>query len=305
VSISQQSQTSAPLKPVQESDAAEFAAGFQRVEAEIRAVEERDLVPINVDVQSAVATVLGALPGIRALRDTFARLFGFDLARFDKLRDYTLALGHAHGMYRAAATPTDGFTALAESVMNLRDILEADAVALAKRKILDQAQVTKLTGGAGYKNIAFEVVGLVGLIREHWDAINGRSALQKDELEQAGKLAQQLVIAIGVKEQAPAVLNAATGTRQRAFTLFTNAYDDVRRAVTYLHWGDDKVNEIAPSFFAGRGGRGTPDDPTPPNTGTPATAAPVAITVPSVAASAPGVASAPQGMPGSSPFKPS
>ena len=299
MSMSQQPQTSGRVPSTQESDAAEFAAGFQRVEAEIQAVTERELMPVNVDVQSAVATVLGALPEIRALRDTFAQLMGFDIARFDKLRDYTLALGHTHAMYRGAAGPSDGLTALADNVTALRDVLEADAVALAKRKILDEAQVNKLRGGSGYKNIAFEVAGLVGLFREHWDAIKGRSALQADELEHAGELAQQLVIAVGIKEQGPVVVNAASALRQRAFTLFTNAYDDVRRAVSFLHWSDGNADQIAPSLYAGRGGRGSPDAPPAP---APVPTDPATPPAAQAASPAAPVVATPVGLPGSVPF---
>ena len=304
--LTQQPQTNNQIQSTDPSDAAEFVAGFQRVEAEIQAVQERDLVPVNLDVPSAVATVLGALPEIRALRSTIAQLLGFDIARFDKLRDYTLALGHTHAMFRAATGPSDVVTSLAEDVTAVRDVLEADALALAKRKILDEAQVTKLKSGSGYKNIAFEVVGLVGLFREHWDAIKGRSALQEEELEHGGQLAQQLVTAIGVREQAPVVVNAASGLRQRAFTLFMNAYDDVRRAVSYLHWSDGNADEVAPSLFAGRGGRGTPDQPdpapAPPEPPTPVT------TMPAVTHSAPALvpdAVTAIGLPSSSPFVPS
>ena len=214
---------------------------------------------INIDVQSAVATVLGALPELKALRDAFAQLLGFDIARFDKLRDYTLALGHTHAMFRGASGPSAGVTDLFDQVAELRDMLQADALALAKRKILDEAQINKLRNGNGYKNVAFEVVGLIGLLREHWQAVQGRSALQPDELEHAGELAQQLVTAVGVREQGPVVASAASLLRQQAFTLFMNAYDDARRAVSYLHWTAGDADAIAPSLFAGRGGRGAPE----------------------------------------------
>jgi len=279
-----------------QSDASEFAAGFQRVEAELRAVSERELLPINIDVPSAVATVLGALPALKALRSTFAQLLGFDVARFDKLRDYTLALGHTHAMFRAAAGPNGGLADLFGQVATLRDMLQADALALAKRKIIDEAQVKKLRSGNGYKNVAFEVVGLIGLLRERWQAIQGRSALQPDELEHAGVLAQQLVTAVGVREQAPVVVGAASLLRQQAFTLFMNAYDDARRAVAYLHWNDGDADSIAPSLFVGHGGRGGSDEqPNPPP------AAPAPVTGPPAAAPAP-AAPAAEGLPGSSPF---
>jgi hypothetical protein len=259
-----------------QADASEFAAGFARVEAEVRAVPESELIAINLDLPSAVATVLGALPQLRVLRDSFAKLLGFDLGRFDKLRDYTLALGHAHAMFRGASGPSDETSELADEVSALRDMLEADAMALAMRKILDEVQVTKLRGGSGYKNMAFEVVGLVGLFRERWADIQGRSALKVEELEHAGQLAQELVIAVGTKEQAPVAIGAASLLRQQAFTLFMNAYDDARRAASYLRWNEGDVNDIAPSLFAGRGGRGAPDvPPKPPVPATPRMPAPV------------------------------
>lgn len=101
-----------PDEPARE----ECAAGFGRVEARIRGVPERDLIPINVDVPRAVATVLHALPGLRRLRSEFARLEDFDVASFDELRDHALALAHTHEMYRVAAGPPDGGTALAAAI---------------------------------------------------------------------------------------------------------------------------------------------------------------------------------------------
>jgi hypothetical protein len=286
-----------------EPEATEFADGFKRVEAEIRALPEAELVPVNIDVQGAVTTVLGALPELSALRPELVELKDFDLASFDKLRDYSLALGYTHAMYRVAAGPSDSLTALATELTELRDMLEADATALAKRGILDEAQVSKLRDGSGYKNIAFEVVGLVGLLRDRWDAIQGRSAISETELEHAGQLAQELVTKLGVREQAPAVAGAAAVLRQRAFTLFANTYDEVRRAVSYLRWHENDVDEIAPSLFAGRGGRGAPPDPATDSTvpyGTPIVTPPAAPVAPTTAAPAVGV-----GLPAADPFRPS
>ena len=294
-------QGSAAGRAAEASEAGEFAAGFQRVEAEFPQIEERDLVPVNIDIPGAVATVLGSLPEIRALRPELAELRGFDLARFDRLRDYTLAVGHAHAMYRAATDPSNALTELAEEVMQLRDVLQADATALAKRRLLDESQTSKLRGGSSYKGAAFEVVGLVGLFREHWEKIQGRSALQTEELVRAGRLAQELVTAVGLREQSPAVVGAAAALRQRAYTLFFRAYDDVRRAVSYLRWHQDDGDKIAPSLFAGRGGRGIPEEVRPGET---AASSPPPANVPSQvvpAANAPPLAAA-AGLPGSSPF---
>ena len=295
-------QGSASVTGAEASEAGEFAAGFQRVEAEIGQVQEREIVTVNLDIPVAVTIVLGSLPEIRALRAELAELKGFDIARFDKLRDYTLAVGHAHAMFRAANGPSDTLTELAEEVAELRDVLQADATALAKRRILDEQQVIQLRGGSGYKGIAFEVVGLVGLFRKHWEEIQGRCALQPEELEHAGRRAQELVTAIGLKEQGPAMVSAAMVVRQRAYTLFYKAYDDVRRAVAYLRWQTGDADKIAPSLFSTRGGsRPVPDEvPTTPAAGsTPPPANMPSQVVP--AANAPPLAAA-VGLPGSAPF---
>jgi hypothetical protein len=34
--------------------------------------------------------------------------------------------------------------------------------------------------------------------------------------------------------------------------LFANAYDQVRRAITFLNWKEDDLDELAPSLYAGR-----------------------------------------------------
>ncbi len=109
----------------------EFLAGFERVEAEVRAVPERDLVLVNLDVPSAVATALGSWPEIVQRREEVAALKGADIAKFDKIRDYAFALGHAHSEYRAALGPADPIGTLAEEVTEAREQLFADGKAWA------------------------------------------------------------------------------------------------------------------------------------------------------------------------------
>ncbi|MFS8069892.1 MAG: hypothetical protein ACMG6S_26300, partial [Byssovorax sp.] len=46
----------------------------------------------------------------------------------------------------------------------------------------------------------------------------------------------------------------AADRKLRAFTLFTNAYDQVRRGVMYLRWDEGDADSLAPSLYKGRGG---------------------------------------------------
>jgi hypothetical protein len=239
----------------------EFLLGFKRVEQEVRAAPETSLAPVNLDVPSTVTTVLGAWPEISALREQVAGLKGFDVTQLDKLRDYALALGHAHGVYRGASGPPDGVAKLGEELSSIRDMLFADAIALAKRGVFDEGRIVKLRSGSSYKNLAFDVVGLVEVLRERWADIAGRTGVQSAELDHAAQLAQRLVTAVGVREQQPVATGAASLLRQQAFTLLLAAYDEVQRAISFLRWHEDDVESIAPSLWAGRGSRPAPQAP--------------------------------------------
>ena len=64
------------------------------------------------------------------------------------------------------------------------------------------------------------------------------------------------MVAAGLREQGPAVVQDVARIRDQAFTLMMRAYDEVRRAVTFLRWQQGDADTIAPSLYAGRGGRG-------------------------------------------------
>jgi hypothetical protein len=282
----------------------EFFLGFKRVEAEVRALPEDGLEPINLDVPTTVTTVLGAWPEILALRAQVVALPNFDVGRFDKLRDYALALAHTHGVYRGLAAAPDGVVKLAEQLANTRDMLFADAMALAKRGVFDEARVAKLRSGPGYKNLAFDIVGLVQILRERWTDIANRTGVQQAELDQAAQLAQRLVTLVGLKEQQPVAANEVTLLRQQAFSLLIKTYNEVRRAISFLRWHEQDVDSIAPSLWSGRGARPAPEPiPEPASTGP---TAPSGSTSPASTGAATPIGAANQpagvGLPGSAPF---
>ncbi len=240
-----------------------FRATFHRLEAEIRAVPDRDLIPVNVDVLSAITTVLGRLPSLEGLRAELATLPGFDLARFAKLHDYALALGHTHFMHRIAAGRSDAPRKLASELATIRDVFRADAMALASRRLLEGVRLTKLRRSTGFQDLAFEVLALVILLREKWAEIENRTAIQLEELDYASELAGKLIVAVGRRAHAPAAIDAAAELRQRAFTLLAATYEEVRRGVAYLRWHEKDADFFAPSLFAQR--RKRRRKPKPPN----------------------------------------
>ena len=112
-----------------------FRDAYQSLLGEIRAVPASELVPINLDIPTAVTTALGALPEIRALRSrVVAEMPQLDVARFDKLEAYTLAVGHAHALY--------GVDPVSRTPNGASKLLESDPWELDERSTPTTSNVT-------------------------------------------------------------------------------------------------------------------------------------------------------------------
>src|SRR4051812_19478957 len=72
-----------------------YRLAYEQTLPATKALDPKALLPINIDVPSAIAQTAGKLPGILALREGAKALGGFDTGVFDQLETYALALGHA------------------------------------------------------------------------------------------------------------------------------------------------------------------------------------------------------------------
>lgn len=232
-----------------------YREAYQQALAASAELRDSELLPVNLDVPSAVATAVGSLPRIMAFRADAEKLLRFDVSHFDKLQTFTFAVGHAHAKFLAAWAAPEALLALNERATKLRDTMYSDASALANRGIIAGDRISGFKANVGYKNIAFDLLGLATLLRENWDKISSRTAVLLSELDDAELLGRQLMDAVGAREQAPALVAQVQEQRQRNFTLFSRSYDQVRRALTYLRWDDEDLEHICPSLYAGRGGR--------------------------------------------------
>lgn len=235
--------------------------GYERVKAELAALDPKDLVQVNLEVTAAIMTTLGVIPEVKALRPQIAKdLPNFDLASFDKLEDYTLALHFAQTAYLTATQPPDDLAELTEESKKVRDQLEKDALALAGRGLVDANRVAQLKGGLSYKNVAQDLQILSDVLKASWANIQSKTAITMDDLNKASKLSLRLMRVVGLREQGPAILAAAVDIRLRAFTRFISVYEDARRAVGYLRAPYGDADTIAPSLYPGRPRRRNTED---------------------------------------------
>lgn len=235
------------------SNEALFDEAYARVKADLEALKVEELLQLNLDVTGAVTSALGLLPEVKALRDQIVKeLPSFDIAAFDKLEDYALALSFANTNYLAATQPPDDLPALNEDASRMHDRLLADAKALAAHGLLDGAQLAQLLGGNGYKPLAQDLQLLSQIMRQAWSKVENKSATTADDLKAAAQLSVRLMRIVGLREQGPALVAAAADQRLRAFTRFINVYEDARRAVAYLRARQGDADTIAPSLYPGR-----------------------------------------------------
>jgi hypothetical protein len=268
-----------------------FDEAYERVKTDLAAVKEEDLLQVNLDVTAAVTSVLGLLPEVRALRAQMEGLPAFDMAAFDKLEDYALALSYSNTGYLAATQPPGDLPELNAEASRLHDRLLADIEALVQHGLLDGGQLAQLKGGNGYKNLAQDLQLLSRVMREGWEKIENKSATTADDLKAANQMSVRLMRIVGLREQGPALLAAATDQRQRAFTVFMNVYEDVRRAVSFLRGRRGDADTIAPSLYPGRPRRRpAEDEPTEPSVGTAEASSPTEASSADPGATSPGTA---------------
>jgi hypothetical protein len=237
----------------------------ERVSAELAALKVGELLQINLEVMSAVSTVLGVLPKVRALREQMVKeLPSFDIVDFDKLEDYAFALQSTHVDYVAATQPPDDLPQLSDEALKLRERLELDARALAINGLLDGAPLAQLKGGIGYKNMALDLGILTNVLHGAWGNIQGKTAVTAEALEKAVSLSKRLMRIVGVREQSPAVVAEVAEQRMRAFTRLIKTYEATRRAVSFLRGELDDADTIAPSLYQGRPRRRASEDTAAP-----------------------------------------
>jgi hypothetical protein len=230
-----------------------FAPAYVESHPDRDALRPDDIVRVNLDVPSAVATVLGALPEIMALRAAVENdLPDFDRKNFDRLQTYTMALSHAFAQSKSSTPAADNLPDLNVEGTTLRDNFLADMQTLTRRSLINADAIKSCKGYTGYKNVATELQVLVTVARGSWDRIKDKCGISLEELDRADKVAAHMLRLVGLREQAPQMIAAAAEERDRAFTLFVRSYDQVRRAVLYLRWDEDDADEIAPSLYAGR-----------------------------------------------------
>lgn len=236
---------------------AEAAKALAEIEPLLTALSPEDFVPINTDIPRAVSIAVGALPHIAELRADAAKLPDFDIDSVDRLGTYALAAWYAH-LLCLPETAQDEVAALLEEAKPLREDVLQSAELLARKGHLDTQAVKGIRAGQGNIDTASDLVALAALFTAAWSRIEHKTTVAWPDVEKAAQLGPRILVALGARDL-PSSVKPRTAPpppiAARAFTLFTRAYDQCRRAVTCLRWNHGDADDIAPSLFAHRTGR--------------------------------------------------
>ncbi len=216
---------------------------------EIIAVPAEQMKTVDIDVPAAVSRILGAMTMIQALRPRIVlELPKFDLRRFDKLEAYALALNQAEAQYLAYERPATMLTALAEEASAMRERFASEAWALSHHEFFDGSRINEIKFTPSYRQIALDLVVLAQIFRANLRAAQGHANIDIFDLDRAVSLADQLMAATAERDLLAKARQAAAELRQKAFTLFSEACRDARRAAVYLE--GDYADEFVPAIGA-------------------------------------------------------
>ncbi|MFO0589947.1 MAG: hypothetical protein U0441_20565 [Polyangiaceae bacterium] len=267
-----------PLSVAKPGVPSDSAKAYIEVQPLLAAIAPADVLRINLDIPRAVSIAVGAVPHLAKLRDAAAKLPGFDIANIDRLGTYALAAWYAH-LLALPVSNESTVNALLEEAKPLREDMLDAAELLAKKKFFDKEVVKAIRAGTGNIDTANDLVALAALYTAGWSRVEHKSPVEWAEVERASLLGPEILVALGERDQ-PGVQLAAGSTpteqRARAFTLFFNAYDQARRAATYLRWNEEDAEMFAPSLFPGRGRRTSSEEASPAAAPAPLPASPAA-----------------------------
>jgi hypothetical protein len=235
------------------SPVSRYREAFDATTRDREAVEDEDLSTINIDIGAAVQMALATVPRVEPLRDEMAPL-PLKHTLIGKLESYARAAGHAHGVYAVASAPPEELSALYDDAVKRRATLRSDVQNLVNHGLVPVDSLEGIHGETGYRNVGYDLIGLVAILRNAEARVRNRTATLPEERDKAEFVASQLLDVVARRDGNSTVPAGIALDRQRAFTLLLRAYDETRRAVTFLRWGAE-ADKLAPSLYTSRTSR--------------------------------------------------
>jgi predicted metal-dependent hydrolase len=229
------------------------AEAFEQIKPELARIQPESYRRIRIDLLGAVAKTIQVADQSATERPLFEETFRkFPMQAITKLKTYALALWQAETEYRrcqveeeAQQTPP---AELVEQCRSTRDELVAAARYVFRSDKKASEVLVDITRSTGYRDLADDLNRLAELFNAHWNQVNGRSEIRKDNLDQAAQLGAKLMNIVSVDRST--ALAEWSAIRQQAWTLLHRAYQEVRDGAAYIHRTQPQKLDAYPSLFA-------------------------------------------------------
>lgn len=226
---------------------------YIKVEPELLALPESEVVRVQVDVPRACAIALGAVKAIESMKPLVAtELPAHDVAAINGIVDYIFAAYYANAICAASSSDVTKLQKKCAEATPLRLDLLIQAEALAHKGLSDAAKVAEIKAGTGYLDLANDLTSLSLLFRSNWSLVKDKTTVSQQEVERADVLGREILTDMGARLQPngeSTTIDEQLDRRARAFTIFQRAYERCRQAAAYVRWDEGDAEDVVPSPF--------------------------------------------------------
>jgi len=239
---------------------------YERWRPAMSALEEKQLLPMNISASRVVHRCVGRLPRLRELEPDLVAQFGdAPRQRIVELEQQAWALLHAEIGCQQEKKPD--LRALSKQVLFHRERLLLAARSLANWGHIDPERLERVPSPLGYANQTNGVMLLRTLLTQARARSSAPLPFTDEDLNEADRIATELIVAQGYERMHRGRPTPAQEIRVRAFTLVSSTYDLLRRDVSWLRWPFGDADEWLPAMNTNKGRRGKrtkPDGPQEP-----------------------------------------
>lgn len=232
-----------------------FRAAYDLHLTDMRALAQDDVKRVNLDIPTAGQTVLGVVSQLEPYRGALLALPGVSPKAVDQLESLTRAMVHAHTAWTFASAPVFPIAELIEKGNELRTKLLPAANYYAAYGHIGAGAVKEIKGGVSHRDLAMDLLGLATLLRTAVANADGKALVTVEQIDAVERIGEEIMAALGERQQTNVSATEASQLRDRAFTLFINAYNQVQRGITFVRWDADDAEQLTPSLYGGKGRR--------------------------------------------------
>lgn len=224
------------------------SAEFEATRAERAAIAKPTRT--TFDVVSAYVVVGTSLPRIRAYTEQLASIGAFDLTLLDRVLVYGRAAIYALQRERALSPPkSEAHPKLVREMERLHARFFNTAKYLVAMGLMDEGILSAARSGRSVVARALDLGTIAIEFNAERARLGSQLILTVEEVARACAISYSIIESLAARTVAERTPSEFKHDRQRAATVFLEAWDEIRRAVHWVRWHEGDASELAPSLF--------------------------------------------------------